>query len=219
LTQAKYLGYDNGNWNWEAEEEVEERDQSYNGSDYSRSDSADPYSDSNSDSEEEAGFSDEEEEQTTQGPVDEFGRTSTTQLVQPEIAEWWSGDGAWEKAGEDDTQRWEFHTAEDGTITIFREAADGGERVVEGTATFDGDTVVCQIFGGEYSAEMDEEGTTLIWCDGDEWTRVSARRAKATRQKKTTKGQASNLRAALKPIVRSSSSNMNPCHLCVLTDD
>ena len=98
---------------------------------------------------------------------------------------WWDGDGVWEKAPEDDEDdeddeeplRYEIHTELDGNISIFQ--LQGNRKISEGTATYSNNTVTCQIFGGEYSAEMDESGSTLTWSDGDQWTRVKVRRANA----------------------------------------
>eukprot|EP01044_Picomonas_judraskeda_P017415 COSAG03_NODE_3273_length_2111_cov_2.968191_1_plen_592_part_00 len=91
---------------------------------------------------------------------------------------WWSGDGVWEtqvaEDSEDEPYRYEFTTQTDGTVNIFR--LDGEDKISEGTASFDGDSIDAEVFGGQFSAEITDNGVTLVWSDGDEWSRVSTRR-------------------------------------------
>jgi hypothetical protein len=126
-----------------------------------------------------------------------------------EQATWWSGDGVWEtrvaEDSEDEPFRYEFTTAADGTVSIVR--LDGEDKVDEGTASFDGDMLDAEVFGGQFSAEIHDDGATLVWSDGDEWSRVSTRRkAVAPRRRLLSKaGTAAVLNPAenlpTKPIV------------------
>ena len=54
----------------------------------------------------------------------------------------------------------------DGTVNIVR--LDGEDKISEGTASYDGDTIDAEVFGGQFSAEITDGGVTLVWSDGDE---------------------------------------------------
>ena len=117
-----------------------------------------------------------------------------------EQATWWSGDGVWEtrvaEDSEDEPFRYEFTTAADGTVSIVR--LDGEDKVDEGTASFDGDMLDAEVFGGQFSAEIHDDGATLVWSDGDEWSRVSTRRkAVAPRRRLLSKAGSA---AVLNPV-------------------
>ena len=185
MAHAHALGYDSTSWDsWS------DQDPSVSGSDETSD------SDTSSTSESDAG-------------VDEFGRCLDDGIEYREqvrkplklcikaaeqaqnnseapAAGWWAGDGVWEtQVGEESDEapfRYEFTTADDGIVHIVR--LDGDERVPEGTASHDGAAIDAEVFGGQYSAQLDADGASLLWSDGDEWVRVSTRRKAAARRRR-----------------------------------
>eukprot|EP01043_Picozoa_sp_COSAG02_P036541 COSAG02_NODE_2683_length_8243_cov_8.088654_3_plen_1404_part_00 len=194
VASAEILGYDSTSWNWNDESADYSQDTASDESTGSEEISQVSSSESSSESEED----EMDEFGRALAPVSNLAAskpvkfTLNSQPVAPSISMaandqehtaaedevWWTGDGVWETQVADDSEqepfRYEFTTQGDGTVNIVR--LDGEDKISEGTASYDGDSIDAEVFGGQYSAEIADDGVTLVWSDGDEWSRVSTRR-------------------------------------------
>lgn len=104
---------------------------------------------------------------------------ATPQFATPQGDSWWSGDGTWKSVAEDGEELiYTINTLPSGSLTITR--ADGDETVEEGTAVINGSAIDAHVFGGDYSAELSDDGKKLTWDDGDVWGKAGPRRRKLT---------------------------------------
>ena len=219
VAKAKTLAYDSSSWNWDCDEAREDDSNASAGrvpaDDDTGSDSTDSGSSSDSDEEQLDEFgrmlsaspvlaTNKPIKFTLKGSQPKSSLAASTIPTEAtedeEQATWWSGDGVWEtrvaEDSEDEPFRYEFTTAADGTVSIVR--LDGEDKVDEGTASFDGDMLDAEVFGGQFSAEIHDDGATLVWSDGDEWSRVSTRRkAVAPRRRLLSKAGSA---AVLNPV-------------------
>jgi hypothetical protein len=209
VASAEILGYDSTSWNWDEESVDDSHDTASDDSVGSEEFSQSASSESSSESEE-----DEMDEfgralapisnltaskpikftlKTQPNPTSMAANDDQQQAAEDEV--WWNGDGIWEtqvaEDSEDEPFRYEFTTQADGTVNIVR--LDGEDKISEGTASYDGDTIDAEVFGGQFSAEITDGGVTLVWSDGDEWSRVSTRRkAVAPRRRLLSKAAAAS---------------------------